>query len=116
MKIFHIVNKKEWLMAKENGVYRPQSLLKEGFIHCSRADQVLQVANSFFKGQENLIILRINVPLVASEIKTEAPLEAPWSDIHYPHIYGELNLDAVETEVNFPVSVDGSFSIPDDLL
>ena len=116
MKIFHIVSKEEWGIAKEKGTYHPESLSNEGFIHCSRADQIIKVANSFYKDKSHLIILRIDQTKVSNEIKTEAPLEAPWSDVLYPHIYGELNLDAVEYEVDFPCLEDGSFILPKDLL
>ncbi|MBT7609963.1 MAG: DUF952 domain-containing protein [Bacteriovoracaceae bacterium] len=116
MKIFHIVNKAEWSKAKQIGSYKPASLTQDGFIHCSRADQIILVANSFFKNQDNLIILRIDVSKITVNIKTEAPLEAPWSDVHYPHLYGELNLDSVESEIEFPCSEDGTFTLPDSLL
>jgi uncharacterized protein (DUF952 family) len=116
MKIFHIVDKDEWSTAKKNGTYSPPSLDKDGFIHCSRADQVIKVANSFFKNKPNLVILRIDQSKVENEIKTEAPLEAPWSDILYPHIYGELNIDAVECELEFPCQSDGLFLLPENLL
>ena len=116
MKIFHVVNKEDWAMGKKNGTYSPESLKKDGFIHCSRADQIIKVANSFFKNTPNLILLRIDQSKVINEIKTEAPLEAPWSDIHYPHIYGELNIDAVECEFDFPCQSDGLFQLPDNLL
>jgi uncharacterized protein (DUF952 family) len=116
VKIFHIVKREDWGKAKENGLYIPLSISNEGFIHCSRADQVLLVANSFFKNQKDLIIIRIDVSKVSAEIRTEAPLEAPWSDILYPHIYGGLNIDAVEAEIEFPCGDDGLFILPKKLL
>jgi uncharacterized protein (DUF952 family) len=116
MKIFHIVNKDDWAASKSGDVYHPESLDKEGFIHCSKADQVLLVAHSFFKGQNNLVILRIDMDKIQPEVKIEIPAEAPWSEILYPHIYGELNLDSVEAVIHFPLEEDGSFKIPDDLL
>ena len=116
MKIFHIVGREEWLNAKKKGSYHPESLEKEGFIHCSKADQLLGVANSFYKGIDHLIILRIDTSLIKIEIKMEPPLEAPMSSILFPHLYGELNLDCVEKEIEFPHSEDGSFKLPENLL
>lgn len=33
----------------------------------------------------------------------------------YPHIYGELNFDAVLNTVEFEPNVDGDFSLPQEL-
>jgi uncharacterized protein (DUF952 family) len=114
--IFHIVPRKDWEEAKQNGSYSPVSLSNEGFIHCSHTDQILEVANSFYKGHKDLLILRIVDSLVKHEIKEEPPLEAPLSGILFPHIYGELNLNAVEREIDFPCNDDGQFRLPSDLL
>jgi len=116
MNIFHIVPKDEWEAAKKKGLYEPASLSNEGFIHCSKTDQLQKVANSFYKGQKNLIILRINVEKVSAEIKVEPPLEAPLSGILFPHIYGPLEIEAVEGEVEFPCNTDGSFELPPKLI
>lgn len=116
MKIFHIVPREIWHQAKSEGIYQAESLQNEGFIHCSKADQILGVANSFFKGQDHLLLLRIDSTKVESEIKLEAPLEAPMSDIQFPHIYGPLNLSSVEKEFDFVAEEDGTFMLPEDLL
>lgn len=113
--IFHIVDKKDWELAKKHGVYSPASLNIEGFIHCSKIDQILTVANSFYKNQSNLLLLKIKEDLVKNIIKHEPPLEAPFSEIYFPHIYGDLNLDAVEKEINFPPREDGKFELPESI-
>lgn len=115
MNLFHIVSKSDWEKAKSSGSYQPPSLKKEGFIHCSKTDQLLGVANSFYKGQTDLLILRINKEKVTSEIKFEPPLEAPMSGLLFPHIYGALEVNAVDGTVEFPCSPDGTFSLPDNL-
>lgn len=116
MNIFHIVSKKEWENAKKKGQYEPASLTLEGFIHCSKTDQILTVANSFYKNQKDLLILRINIEKVKSEIKLEPPLEAPMSGLLFPHIYGALEVQAVEAEVDFPCKSDGTFELPSPLI
>ena len=116
MKVFHIIKRQEWNESKKKGYYRPVSLDNEGFIHCSKADQLLTVANSFFRGRDHLIILRIDLSKVKPEVRIEAPLEAPMSNILFPHIYGELNLDSVEAEIEFNPEEDGTFKLPETLL
>ena len=113
--IFHIIEKKDWDEVKaQGGAYSPDSLETDGFIHCAKADQILDIANHMFKGRspEHLIILKINENDVRSTIKSEPPFEFPMAEILYPHIYGPLNLDAVEKEIDFPANEDGSFKLP----
>lgn len=117
MKIFHILSRAEWAEAKKSGIYHPISLDNEGFIHCSKADQLLGVANSFFKDRDHLIVLRIDATKVQAEVRNEPPLELPMSEVLFPHIYGELNLDSVEKEIEFLPDEGGRFStLPKDLL
>jgi len=112
-KIFHITTKTEWNIAKSAGHYSPASIKEVGFIHCSKADQVLNVANSFYQGQKDLLIIRINTSKLNSELKIEPPLEAPMSNILFPHIYGSLNMDAVDKQFDFHCASDGKFVLPD---
>ncbi|GAB4014270.1 MAG: DUF952 domain-containing protein [Bdellovibrio sp.] len=114
--IFHILPRKDWEEAKKQGSYAPLTLKTEGFIHCSKADQLLLVANSFFKGKDGLVILRIVEAKISSKLVYEIPKEAPQSTVKYPHIYGPLNLDAVEAVISFPHRDDGRFDLPEDLL
>ena len=114
--IFHIISRKDWESAQKHGVYSPESLNKEGFIHCSHTDQIVDVANSFYKGQADLLLLRIYEPSVTPEVKHEPPLEAPMSGLLFPHIYGDLNLDSVNRVFEFPVEADGTFKLPANLL
>lgn len=114
--IFHIIPKEDWERAQKHGVYSPDSLNKEGFIHCSHTDQICDVANSLYKGRSDLLLLRIYEPDIKSEVKHEPPLEAPFSGMIYPHIYGDLNIDAVNKVFPFPVNSDGKFTLPSGLL
>ncbi len=114
--IFHIIPKDDWLSAEKHGIYSPDSLRKEGFIHCSQTDQILDVANSLYRNRKDLLLLRIYRPDIKPEIKDEPPLEAPLSGLIFPHIYGDLNLDAVDKVLEFPCQENGKFSLPPDLL
>jgi uncharacterized protein (DUF952 family) len=103
--IYHIINNKESQTAKERGSYRPQSFASEGFIHCSLEEQVAATANRYYLGAPDLIVLEINTQKLKSEIRTEQAPNGNW----YPHIYGELNINAVEAEIPLVLSPDGSF-------
>jgi len=114
--IYHILDCNDWETAKKNNTYHPVSLENEGFIHCSRTDQLQKVANSFYKGQTNLIIIRIEEDKVGPKVVHEPPLEAPMSGVLFPHIYGDLNIDSVDKEIEFPCNEDGTFQLPEELL
>lgn len=106
--ILHITQQRDWEAAQKAGVYRGDTLASEGFIHCSTSQQVVTVANTFYRGQAGLVLLRIDPALVAPEIRWEEG--APGQ--RFPHIYGPLNLDAVVAVIDFPPQPDGTFVLP----
>jgi uncharacterized protein (DUF952 family) len=111
--ILHILSRAQWNEAVRRGSYSPASLDTEGFIHCSRPEQVLGTANRFFRGQRDLLILSIDEPRLAAPLKYEPPAPADGGeppDARFPHLYGPLNLDAVVRAAEFPCGPDGSFA------
>jgi uncharacterized protein (DUF952 family) len=94
--IYHITRRQVWEEAQRAGKYQADSLLTEGFIHCSTATQVLKTADRFFQNQVGLIILYIDVDKLESEVKYELADHEP-----FPHIYGALNIDAVYQTIDF---------------
>lgn len=107
--ILHIARKAEWQTAVAAGHYVTHSLESEGFIHCSTLDQVLLPANTLFQGQADLVLLCISPTLVHAPIVYE---DCYQSGQKFPHIYGQLNVDAVNQVVEFLPNSDGSFSLP----
>lgn len=69
--IIHITQRDEWEKASESGSYNADTLKTQGFIHCSSFEQVISVANFFFKGQNNLVLLIIDTTKISAEIKYE---------------------------------------------
>jgi len=110
--IFHIAEASGWAEAQANGLYRRSTLGRtvdeEGFIHCSYWSQVEPVANAYYAGKRDLLLLVIDPARVAPEIRKEAVgLEL------FPHIYGPLNLDAVTEVRPFVTREDGRLVAPD---
>ena len=95
--IFHILPAEDWKNAQDMGFYSPDSVESEGFIHCSRADQVERTLAVHFNGQEGLLLLCIAVSKVGAEIRDEDLYGAGQT---FPHIYGPLKLDAVAGVTN----------------
>jgi glutathione S-transferase len=109
--IYHIAAAADWKRAQAEGTYttstRGLSLAEVGFIHTSRAHQVATVANTFYRGDHDLLLLTIDEDLVAAEIRYE---EVPGAADPFPHIYGPLDVTAVVRAVPFAPGPDGSFS------
>lgn len=100
--IVHITTRGEWAAAQQAGSYRAASLDSEGFIHCSTWQQVLPVAKHFYRGRGGLLLLSIDESRLHAPLKWEAPAHpnpdkaGEFDETNkFPHIYGELNLDAV---------------------
>ena len=108
--IYHIAHRSEWEAAAVTGSYEADTLSTEGFIHCSEAHQVLGVANRLFKGQTDLVLLRLEPERLTSELRYE-----PSGGDVFPHIYGPINAAAVVEVVGFPARLDGTFDLPREL-
>ena len=108
-QIVHICSKKDWQTAQAVGQYWAASLDLEGFIHCSRPEQIIEVANRYYKGSSDLVLLWIDPTKLAPELRWE-----PSDEDVYPHLYGPLNLSAVRGITAFLPDVDGIFrSMPE---
>jgi uncharacterized protein (DUF952 family) len=88
--LVHICPRLDWLAAQAAGVYRATSLESVGFIHCSRPEQAPGVLQRFFAGDSDLLLLWID----PQQLQAELRWEQADGDL-FPHLYGELNLDAV---------------------
>jgi len=108
--ILHIISRSDWNQAQSRSAYIPDSLRHEGFIHFSLPEQVIGTANRFYEGQTDLVLLVVDPAKLRAEVRLEPPLEAPESDMRFPHLYGALNLDAVVRVINFPPDADGRWS------
>lgn len=107
--IYHITDPQQWQKALARGQYVSETFSEEGFIHFSMDSQVLSTANRYYSGVSGLILIKVNVSKLASELKFEL---SPSGDV-FPHLYGPLNLDAVEAVYELTVSPNGKFlSLP----
>ena len=119
--IYHITTRDASFLARQTGEYRSESLAKDGFIHLSQRHQVLGVANAFYVGQKNLVILVVDPTRLKAELKYEAPAHpmtsasAPSDENRFPHLYGPLNFEAVVKAVDFPPLSDGRFEMPAEI-
>ncbi len=113
MPIYHILPRLLWEQALAQGEYRAVSLETEGFMHASTREQVLDTASRYYRGQMGLVLLAIDPDRVQSEVRFD-PVILNGTQTTFPHIYGPLNIDAVEAVLDFPPNADGSFNFPEE--
>lgn len=109
--IYHLAYGSDWDQAQRAGEYRQstrnRTLEQQGFIHgCAEPSQVDRVANAFYQGESDLLVLVIDESKVRSEIRYD---RVPGFDAPLPHIYGPLNPDAVIEAVPLRQASDGRF-------
>ena len=79
-----------------------------GFIHCSFENQLQRVADAFYRGRADVVLLSIDESKLTSPIReenTEGGTEV------YPHIYGPLNVSAVVSARPLAPNRDGTLAI-----
>lgn len=89
--IYHLVQKVYFDAQDPNSGYVPKAYARDGFIHCTKdAAEMARVANRFYNQEPPPhVYLYIDPAKVRAEIRYE-------DEGHlYPHIYGELNRDAI---------------------
>jgi uncharacterized protein (DUF952 family) len=111
-RIYHIATRADWERARRAGEYTTstigRTLAEENFIHASGPGQVTGVANRYYRGlRDELLLLVIDPERVLAEIRYE---DVPGAAAPYPHIYGPLNADAVVAVRPLPAGPDGTFA------
>lgn len=91
MIIYHIVLPEIWANFKDENFYYAASLATEGFIHCSFAEQIEGVLERYYKGVSRVLILKIDSEKLTSELVNEPST----NEEIYPHVYGQINKEAV---------------------
>jgi uncharacterized protein (DUF952 family)/GNAT superfamily N-acetyltransferase len=118
--ILHLTNSTNWIEAQKQGFITAPSLATEGFIHCSTEHQMSAVANKYYRGATDMVLVHIDPAALTSPLRWEPPAHIDGSpslpnETLFPHIYGVINLEAVIRVIDFPLNLDGSFDLPAQL-
>ena len=118
--ILHLLSRESWAEAQANGQLVAPSVATEGFAHCSTEHQMVGVANKYYRGVNNMVLLSIDPAKLMSQVKFEPPAHIDGSpalphEPLFPHIYGPINLDAVSEVIEFPCDDHGTFTTPAQL-
>jgi len=110
--ILHLTSRQAWDAARAEGDYRAPSLDEVGFIHCSTLEQLLPVANAFYRDMPEPVVLWIEADLLAAPLRWEAAdLSDPHAGEQFPHVYGPINLDAVSQVTELARDEDGVYRV-----
>jgi uncharacterized protein (DUF952 family) len=96
--IYHVVFKDEWERQKDNTTYSTTTFDDEGFIHCSKAEQLSGTLKRFFKNRADIRILKIDTTLLDAPVLYEA---ADDGSGFFPHIFGSICMQAI-VEIEMP--------------
>jgi len=108
--IYHMCKLEEWTIAQSTKIYRGSSQdRKDGFIHFSSGTQVVGSAAKHRAGQENLILIEVDAHKLGELLKWEISR----NDESFPHLYGDLSLDAVTRSCKLELNEDGMHVFPD---
>jgi len=118
--ILHLLSREAWAEAQAHGQLIAPSVATEGFAHCSTEHQMVDVANKYYSGAHNMVLLNIDPARLTSKLIFEPPAHLDGSpalphEPMFPHIYGPINLDAVIEVIDFPCDLKGNFSSPPQL-
>ena len=92
MRLYHITTGAAWEDARRSGIYAPDSLRSEGFIHLSTGEQWRRVLVARFNGARDLVLLDVDSLIVASRLRWE---NTEGGEELFPHLYGTLDPSVV---------------------
>lgn len=92
--LYKILTPDEWDKFQQDKVFKGSALdVKSGFIHIAFVDQYPPILEKFFKDQRPLILVKVNAKLLKPGTLKIEP-NKPGGE-KFPHIYGEIPLEAV---------------------
>lgn len=106
--IYCLVPQAYWAQYEGKESYLPRDYKQEGFIHATKGNDLLRkVANRVYADfSDELYLMEINEELIQAQVKYEKAKDGNL----YPHIYGELNQNAI-TGLRRMIRIDDSWEI-----
>ena len=107
--IYKICTAAESREAERASLYRGSAAdQKDGFIHFSTAEQAAETAAKWFAGQRDLVLVAVNADALGDKLKWEPSRGGAL----FPHLYGELDVEAVLRVDPLPLDASGRHAFP----
>ncbi len=104
--LYHIVSEKELSELTIDDVYSPASIELEGYIHFSKLELILPIANDAYRDREVLFLLEVTFDNDDEDLR--------WIGDN-PDFYRGLDLSMVGRKIEFFRDENGLWALPDDL-
>lgn len=100
---------KDQMDALEHGTFKGAPVdLADGYIHLSTASQLQETLEKHFAGQADLWLAAVDLDALGDTVKWEVSRGGAL----FPHIYGELTLDAVTAYSELHYEPNGALRLP----
>lgn len=110
--IYHICEPGETDHIREKGFYEPAGFAREGFIHFSTKEQILNTAKRFYNGMDGLEILEVDETTHPERVHLE---NTSGGKEQFPHYYAILPASEILRVIPFPRTADGNFVLPPEM-
>jgi uncharacterized protein (DUF952 family) len=108
--IFKLCRASEWEEAERSGTFLGSPVdLRDGYIHFSTAEQVVDTAARHFAGVDGLTLLAVDADTLGSALKWEPSRGGAL----FPHLYGQLPVARVLWAQSLPLDPAGQHVFPD---
>lgn len=97
--IYHIANQTDWDSQLESPEYTLKSLDSEGFIHCSKLEQLPATLKRFFNEREDILLFKIDTKRLTAPLIYEASADGSG---FFPHSFGPINKSSIIETYEFP--------------
>lgn len=97
--IYHIAILADWENQSNEKEYSIESLNEDGFIHCSKYEQLNATLKRFFEDRKDIVVLKIDTKLLNIPLIYEA---ADDGSGFFPHAFGPIQKNAIVEVITFP--------------
>ena len=106
---YKILTRDQYDQLKTDGLFKGAPVdLADGYIHMSTREQAAETAAKHFAGQDNLVMVMVDLAPVGEAVKWE---ESRGGAL-FPHLYGDLPLSAVAGKVVLRLDEQGRHLFP----
>ncbi len=107
--LYKVLSADAWQQAELDGMFRGVGIdLEDGFIHLSARDQVKEMVAKYFANQDDLVLVSLDEDRLGDSLRWEA---SP-NGVLFPHVHGDIQLQAVESVDPLPIGEDQVHQFP----
>ncbi len=107
--VYHLARDQAWRRAADTGAYQGATEdRRDGFLHFSTRDQIVESAARHKAGLADLVLLAVDAGSLGEVLRWEPSRGGAL----FPHLYGDLPVSAVLWAKPLPIGPDGAHQFP----